>query len=88
MSNSLNELAKEYEHSIELLSSCIPDVRAKYKQATLEGNKDLIKTLAKKLAVMYEEIRDMKIIVQTLTHYYDDCDYDCGDKCEYMWEAS
>lgn len=74
MSNSLKELAQEYRNSIELLSSCIPDIRAEYRQATREGNKDKMKTLAKKLAVVYEEIRDMRIVAETLTHYYDDSD--------------
>lgn len=83
MSNSLKELAREYYNSIELLSSCVPDIRAEYRQAKLEGNSEKIKTLAKKLAVVYEEIRDMRIVAETLTHYYDDSDFK-----EYLSEAS
>lgn len=83
MSNSLKELAQEYRHSIELLSSCIPDIRVEYRQATREGNKEKMKALAKKLAVVYEEIRDMRIVAETLVHYYDDSDFE-----EQLSEAS
>ena len=61
MSNSLKELAQEYKHSIDLLSSCIPDIRAEYRQATHEGNKEKMKILAKKLcAVMQKYLTPMR----------------------------
>lgn len=80
MSKSLVELAKEYERSIELLSECIPDIRAEYKKAVLAGDSEKAKTLARKLTVVYEEIRDMRIVAHSLKHYYDDCD--CANQIE------
>ncbi|MBQ8209918.1 MAG: hypothetical protein IJZ35_04990 [Clostridia bacterium] len=74
MNTKFDEMAKEYEQSIELLSGCIPDIRAQRKKAALEGDKDRFRLLSKKLAVVYEEIRDMRIVAETLRHYYDDCD--------------
>ncbi len=75
MSKSLVELAKEYEHSAQLLSECVPGIRAEYKKAVLSGDKDKAKTLARKLTVVYEEIRDARIVADMLKHYYDDSDY-------------
>lgn len=75
MNTKFNEMVKEYEQSIELLSGCVEDVRARRKAAKEQGDKELFLQLSKKLAVMYEEIRDMRVVAETLRHYYDDCDY-------------
>lgn len=69
---TLAQLAEEYESSIALVEDIVRKTRAEMKTAKKERDTDAIKRLSSKLAMLYEEIRDMRIISQQLNHYYDD----------------
>lgn len=71
MSKTLVQLAAEYEESIKAMQECVLDIKRERIQASLEGDSDKIKKLSAKLLVVYEEIRDMKLVAETLKHYYD-----------------
>lgn len=71
MNKSLCELAQEYEKSILAMCECADKIKKEKKRARLDGDTDAFKLLSAKLFVIYEEIRDMRIIADTLKHYYD-----------------
>lgn len=71
MNKSLYELAQEYETSISAMIECADKVKKEKRQARLDGDTDAFKLLSAKLFVIYEEIRDMKIVAENLKHYYD-----------------
>lgn len=72
MKKTLYELACEYDESINAMLECVKKLRAEKRQARLDGDSDKLKILSVKLYTVYEEIRDMKIIAETLRNYYGD----------------
>ncbi len=72
MKKSLYELALEYEESIASMNECLEKTKKERRDARLAGDTDRYKLLSAKLYTIYEEIRDMKMIVGTLKNYY--CD--------------
>ncbi len=76
MNKSLEQLATEYDESIKMLEACIPAIRKERRQAIAESNADEAKRLSAKLAVMYEEIRDMRIVSESLKNYYDNSSFE------------
>lgn len=71
MNKSLYELAQEYEKSISAMNECADKIKKEKRQARIAGDTDAFKLLSAKLFVIYEEIRDMKIVAENLKHYYD-----------------
>ena len=69
---TLNGLAVEYEASINEIDQLVIKTRAQLQDAKKMRNTDEIKRLGTKLAVLYEEIRDMRIVSQKLRTYYDE----------------
>ncbi len=69
---SLGQLADEYSASIEGIEEIVRKTRAEMKKARQNFDSDEVRRLSAKLAVLYEEIRDMKIISQKLRDYYTD----------------
>ena len=69
---TLNGLAVEYEASINEIEQIVIKTRAQLQDAKKMRNTDEIKRLGAKLAVLYEEIRDMRIVSQKLRTYYDE----------------
>ncbi len=69
---TLRELACEYENSINAIEEVVRKTRTAMNDAKKSRNIDEIKRLGAKLAVLYEEIRDMRIVSQKLRTYYDD----------------
>ena len=69
---TLNGLAAEYEASIRDIEQIVIKTRAEMHEAKKMRNTDEMKRLGAKLAVLYEEIRDMRIVSQKLRTYYDD----------------
>lgn len=72
MKKSLYELALEYDESIASMNECLEKIKQERKNARLEGDTDKYKLLSAKLYTVYEEIRDMRMIAETLKNYY--CD--------------
>lgn len=70
--NTLSQLAGEYDDSIALTEQIVKKTREELKIARREYDSDKVRCLSAKLAVLYEEIRDMKIISQKLRDYYND----------------
>lgn len=70
MSQSLSELADEYAKSIDGVRAVVQRTKTEMKKAKLSGNEDKYRLLLRKLAMCYEEIRDMKIVEDTLRGYY------------------
>lgn len=71
MSKSLYELGLEYDESIKLTQEIVTSVRKKIKEAERNHDSSEVFLLGKKLEMLYEEIRDMKIISEKLKTYYD-----------------
>lgn len=69
---TLIELAEEYENSIRDIEEIVRKTRTAMKEAGKIHNFDEVKKLGAKLAVLYEEIRDMRIVSQKLRTYYDE----------------
>ena len=69
---SLIQLAGEYDESIRAIEEIVTKTRAEFRKARLECDTDEVRRLSAKLAVLYEEIRDMKIVSQQLREYYSD----------------
>jgi CHASE3 domain sensor protein len=69
---TLSELASEYEKSIDAIEEIVRETRAAMNDAKKKHNIDEIKSLGAKLTILYEEIRDMRIVSQKLRTYYDD----------------
>lgn len=72
MKKSLCELAAEYDQSIAAMLECVQKIKNERRQARQEGDADRLKMLSSKLYTVYEEIRDMKIVAETLRNYYND----------------
>ena len=70
MSQSLKELADEYAASIDGVREIVLKTKTEMKKAKISGNEDKYRLLLRKLAICYEEIRDMKIVEDTLRGYY------------------
>lgn len=70
MKKSLYELALEYDDAIKDLQKVVENVRRK--RAVAKRDKDLFEvySLSKNLELLYEQIRDMKIISEKLKNYY------------------
>lgn len=71
MSKSLYELGLEYDESIKKTQEIVASVRKKIKEAKEKYDSYEVFLLSKKLEMLYEEIRDMKIISEKLKTYYD-----------------
>lgn len=67
---TLEQLADEYDESVKGIEEIVIATRAQMRKARLQYNNDEVKRLASKLAVLYEEIRDMRIISEQLRNYY------------------
>lgn len=70
MKNSLYSLAEEYDEAIKKTKAITDKTRLEMKQAQTDRNEDKCRLLKRKLEVCYEEIRDMRIISDTLKNYY------------------
>ena len=70
MKKTLYELACEYEESIAAMTECVKKLRLEKRQARLDGDTDKLKLVSVKLYTVYEEIRDMRIVAETLKNYY------------------
>ncbi len=70
--STLSQLAGEYDDSIALTEQIVKKTREELRKARRECDSDKVKSLSSKLAVLYEEIRDMRIISQKLRDYYND----------------
>lgn len=71
MSKSLYELGLDYDESIRLTRELVASVRKRIKEAEAKHDASEVFFLGKKLEMLYEEIRDMKIISEKLKTYYD-----------------
>ena len=71
MKKSLYELGLEYDESIRLTQDIADSVRKKIKEAEKNNDSYEVFVLSKKLEMLYEEIRDMRIISEKLKTYYD-----------------
>ena len=69
---TLPQLADDYLSSIKLIEDIAENTRKELAAAKKKCNVDEITRLGTKLAVLYEEIRDMRIISEKLRHYYDE----------------
>ena len=70
--NSLRQLACEYDEAILMIEDIVKKTRTEMKKARQNYDSDEVRRLSSKLAVLYEEIRDMKIISEKLRDYYAD----------------
>lgn len=71
MKKSLYELGLEYDESIRLTQQAVDSVRKKIRDAEKNNDSYEVFVQSKKLEMLYEEIRDMKIISEKLKTYYD-----------------
>lgn len=71
MTKSLYELGLEYDESIRLTQEAVDSVRKKIAQAEKDNDSYEVFVLSRKLEMLYEEIRDMRIISEKLKTYYD-----------------
>ena len=71
MKKSLYELGLEYDESIRLTQDVVDSVRKKITQAEKNNDSYEVFVLSRKLEMLYEEIRDMRIISEKLKTYYD-----------------
>ncbi len=69
---TLTELSDEYEASIRDAEEIVIKTRAEMHEARKKRNINEVKRLGSKLAVLYEEIRDMRIVSRKLRTYYDE----------------
>jgi len=69
---TLTELSEEYEASIRDAEAVVKKTREAILEAKKKRNADEVKMLGAKLTVLYEEIRDMKMISRKLKTYYDE----------------
>lgn len=67
---TLAQLADEYDEAVKGIEEIVVETRARMRKARQQYNNDEVKMLASKLAVLYEEIRDMRIISEQLRNYY------------------
>lgn len=72
MSKSLYELALEYDESIKSVREIVASVRKDIREAEKRNDSYEVYSLSKKLEMLYEQIRDMKIVSEKLKTYYDE----------------
>lgn len=72
MTQSLYELARSYDASIESIKSAANETRIRMKLAKINKQKDEYDLLRRKLNICYEEIRDMTAVSSVLKNYYGD----------------
>lgn len=72
MSKSLYELALDYDESIKNIQQIVVSVKKQIKEAENKHDSYEVYSLGKKLEMLYEEIRDMKIVSEKLKTYYED----------------
>ncbi|MBR3868074.1 MAG: hypothetical protein IKM66_02045 [Clostridia bacterium] len=70
MSKSLYELALDYDESIKKIQQIVVSVRKQIKDAEVKNDSYEVYSLSRKLEMLYEEIRDMKIVSEKLKNYY------------------
>lgn len=70
MSKSLYELALDYDESIKKIQQIVVSVRKQIKDAESKHDSYEVYSLSRKLEMLYEEIRDMKIVSEKLKNYY------------------
>ncbi len=70
MNTSLEQLSKEYEHSIKIQKEVIEINRKKLLQAQKNGNYKEIKRLTLLLRVLYDEKSELEEKANKLKHYY------------------
>ncbi len=68
---TLKDLSVEYTNAIKAMEDVSAKTRNEIKKAKAEFDSDRVKSLSYKLAMIYEEIRDMKIVAEKLKSYYD-----------------
>ncbi len=71
MKQSLYEMAKGYDDAIEQLELSLAKAKIKFRKAKLELKEDECQKLLRLIEIYREELRDMKIVSDTLKHYYD-----------------
>lgn len=71
MKQSLYEMAKGYDDAIEQLEQSLAKAKIKFRKAKLELKEDECQKLLRLIEIYREELRDMKIVSDTLKHYYD-----------------
>lgn len=71
MSKSLYELALEYDESVKGIEDIVASERKKMQEAKIKNDSFEVYTISRKLEMLYEEIRDMKLISKKLKSYYD-----------------
>lgn len=69
---TLTQLSEEYEASIRDAEAVVLKIREEMLEAKRKRNADEVKMLGAKLTVLYEEIRDMRMISRKLRTYYDE----------------
>ena len=69
---TLTQLSEEYEASIRDAEAVVLKIREEMLEAKRKRNADQVKMLGAKLTVLYEEIRDMRMISRKLRTYYDE----------------
>lgn len=69
---TLTQLSEEYEASIRDAEAVVLRIREEMLEAKRKRNADEVKMLGAKLTVLYEEIRDMRMISRKLRTYYDE----------------
>lgn len=69
---TLTQLSEEYEASIRDAEEVVLKIREEMLEAKRKRNADEVKMLGAKLTVLYEEIRDMRMISRKLRTYYDE----------------
>ena len=69
---TLTQLSEEYESSIRDAEAVVLKIREEMLEAKRKRNADEVKMLGAKLTVLYEEIRDMRMISRKLRTYYDE----------------
>lgn len=72
MKKSLYELALEYDESIKSVQEIVARVRGKIRDAKKRNDSFEVYSLSKKLEMLYEQIRDMKIVSEKLKNYYNE----------------
>lgn len=70
MSKSLYELGTEYETAIELAQASLKKTRAEIIAAKKAQDCDRVYLLKREMAVLYEEIVDMRMIAEKLKNYH------------------
>ncbi len=70
MNRTLEDLAREYDHSIMIQKEVIEINRQKLKKAQLKGNYNEVKRLTSLLHILYDEKCELEKKANRLRNYY------------------